>query len=462
MDIVGGYNLVRRLGVGSRSEVWLGHAAREPERTVAVKIFRAQVSSAEITSQMDALVRVDAPHLLRLLDVTMVQGRPALILQRMEPRGLLRRMGAARPLSAGEAVTVLAPLADAIATLHLSGVSHGAVGVGSVLFDDSGAPVLASFGSARVFADRPSPARIDSEPSVDADREAFRAMTITLLRSVGGPRAALLGEWVEQAEPALSGLAERLFELAPGEAIDLDGAMEGVVGHEPSAWSELRVAAVQRPTAVQRQHVAEEQVAEARVAAEDSVAGRALGLPEWIERAVAGSPLARLRERALPVLAKVRRPVWVAGGAGLAALVLAITLLAPGSSSGSAAPPSAQSSPPLRAIEGPEELPAALSAADPVAAAEALITRREECFEQLSSDCIDRVDQPGSAGWEADRAMVADLRAGEGEAPAAAHGPATLVQTLGDTAILTIDQGASIVLLVRSDGRWWLRDLMTG
>lgn len=456
MDIVGGYNLVRRLGVGSRSEVWLGHAAREPERTVAVKIFRAQVSSAEITSQMDALARADAPHLLRLLDVTMVQGRPALILPKLEPRGLLRRMGAARPLSAGEAVTVLAPLADAIATLHLSGVSHGAVGVGSVLFDDSGAPVLASFGSARVFADRPSPARIDSELSVDADREAFRAMTITLLRSVGGPRAALLGEWVEQAEPALAGLAERLFELAPGEAIDLDGAMEGVVGHEPSAWAELRVAAGQR------QHVAEEQVAEARVAAKDSVAGRALGLPEWIARAVAGSPLARLRERALPVLAKVRRPVWVAGGAGLAALVLAITLLAPGSSSGSAAPPSAQSSPPLRAIEGPEELPAALSAADPVAAAEALITRREECFEQLSSDCIDRVDQPGSAGWEADRAMVADLRAGAGEAPAAAHGPATLVQTLGDTAILTIDQGASIVLLVRSDGRWWLRDLMTG
>jgi len=457
MDVVGGYTLVRKLGVGSRSEVWLGHAAREQERSVAVKIFRAHVSSSEITRQLDALSRVSAPHLLRLLDVTMVDGRPAMILQRLEPRGLVRRMSAARPLSAGEAVTVLAPLADAVATLHLTGVSHGSVGVGSVLFDDSGAPVLASFGSARVFADRPSPARLDAEPSVLEDREALRGMTITLLRSVGGPRAALLSDWVERAEPALPGLAERLFDLAPGEAIDVDRPVEPVGGLDAAPWRDLRAAAATERPASDHEH-----------ASGDSVVGRSLGLPEWIERAIAESPLATLRERTLPALARVRRPVWVAGGAGLAALVLAISLLAPGSSSGSAAPSAptppapAPSSSERRETDVSGQLAAAVSATDPVAAAEALVAQRQECFDQLSMDCMELVDQPDSAGWEADRAMLTDLRAGEVEAPAPTGERATLVQTLGDSAILTLDQGAATVLLVRSDGRWWLRDVMIG
>ena len=107
------------------------------------------------------------------------------------------------------------------------------------------------------------------------------------------------------------------------------------------------------------------------------------------------------------------------------------------------------------------------SADDPVAAAQALLRERDRCLDELSLDCLDRVDQADSAVAEADRAELSRLRSGDGVDPSPRLGNAAivLVQRLGDSAILTAGETegpGTTVLLVRGDGRWWIRDLVSG
>jgi hypothetical protein len=455
MDVVGGFPLVRRLGAGARAEVWLGHSARERERTVAIKLYREHVTTAEITAELDALARADSPHLVRLLDVTTVDGRPAPILQRLDPRGLPARIATGRPLSRGEVVTILAPVAEALDGLHSAGVSHGSVGIGSILLDDRGAPVLACFGAARPFADAPSPARLDAEPSVLRDRDDLRRVAVGVAESIGGPAAAELAQWVRVEEPDPARLADQLYGFAPGAPVEFDP-----------------LAAAHEPTAPRLPRPSEEEAVAASATPSASETARVWALPAWIERAIEQSPLAGVRERLVPALARVRRPVWAAGGAGLAALVLAVSLLgtgsAPGTASATGAPsptgPDQQQRPVSTASAAPTDLPTEVAAEDPLVAAAALLDRRQLCFDDLSAECIDEVDQLDSAGWEADRAMIADLRAAQTSEPNArlAGAELTLVQRLGDSAIVAATKAGMTVLLVRTEGRWWIRDLMAG
>ena len=56
-------------------------------------------------------------------------------------------------LGPGETVTVLTPIAQALAYLHGQGFTHGDVSPGNVLFTAHGKPLLADLGVARMVAD---------------------------------------------------------------------------------------------------------------------------------------------------------------------------------------------------------------------------------------------------------------------------------------------------------------------
>ena len=65
-------------------------------------------------------------------------------------------------LGPGETVTVLTPIAQALAYLHGQGFTHGDVSPGNVLFTAHGKPLLADLGVARMAADAkavPTPER---------------------------------------------------------------------------------------------------------------------------------------------------------------------------------------------------------------------------------------------------------------------------------------------------------------
>jgi hypothetical protein len=190
-DVVGGYRLVRRLGVGDRCEVFLGIAPSgaddAEDHTVALKVFHPLVAPDRIAAEIDALSRLRHPHILRLIDVAVAPtGSPCLVLERVSAGSLSGLVRDGLPLSAGEAVTILAPLASAVDSMHAAGVVHGRLRLSAVLFRDDGAPVIVGFGDATLLESGLPPARLSGEEGVIRDRGDLVTLVAAVLARVEG------------------------------------------------------------------------------------------------------------------------------------------------------------------------------------------------------------------------------------------------------------------------------------
>ncbi len=173
--IIGGHRLLRRLGAGPTAEVWLGApAAAEDGERVALKLIRAGSGADRAAREAEALWRARGPHVVRLRDVVAIgSGTPFLILDAV-PHDLPAVL--ARGLDPGAAVTVLVPIAQALARLHELGVTHGGVRLAAVGLDRRGAPVLLGFGAAEI-----GPVTAAGRA---ADCAAFAALALVVLASI--------------------------------------------------------------------------------------------------------------------------------------------------------------------------------------------------------------------------------------------------------------------------------------
>lgn len=479
MDSLGGYRLVRRLGVGVSSDVWLGSDGSE---TVAVKVFRKDAERNRIDAEIEALGRASSRHLVRLEDLAMgPHGIPCLILQRLTQWSLGRVLAVSRP-SAGEAVTILAPLCLAVAELHRVGVAHGRVRGGSVLFDNAGAPVLASFGDAQLFGPMPEeessfsvpPAQLAHQPDVAKDVDDLAALSRCLVEPDGE-----IAQWIALAGPRepstfARDLADRLFQLAAPEPVRFDcGATR-----EPSPSVPLRIAG-----SAQSEPIAEtsstRNTVESHAAAlfhiQDGFADRVF---EWCGRALERSHVSDLMRRVKNALRPVRTPVWIMAGIVAAGVVAATALMPAGGHQEANRNPAPEPST-VPTISSPTAaFRADLTGDDPVAAAAALLEARAECFRVRSVLCLDSVDQRGAAAMESDAVQLRLLQDGgadSGAAPATAwladtSGTAwriAVVERLGDSALVSVSTdepdlpGASLsLLLIKLEEGWRIRDII--
>ena len=123
-------------------------AARMPVADRAIQGLPPRVSDGDIARELEALTRFTSEHMARLVDVgSRGTARRAWCWNAI--RGSLADLLRADDrLTAGEAVTILAPLAQLVAAAHSAGVAHGAFGRRRVLFSARGAPVLIGWGRA--------------------------------------------------------------------------------------------------------------------------------------------------------------------------------------------------------------------------------------------------------------------------------------------------------------------------
>ena len=515
METVGGYRLVRKLGAGERAQTYLGHAGtRAPsadDRIVAIKVYRQATDDASIDREIEALARVSSRHLLELKDLaTGPDGRPCLILPRLGSGTLGRLLAVRGTVAPGEAVSILVPLVQAVQELHRVGVAHGAVSPGSVLFDDRGGPVLARFGAVSLIGifpmdgDAPSltPAQLDADPRAIADRAGVQVLIETVLDRLepGSPVPSLdaIRQEFNGPPPGMARLSEfidLLFELAPALPIRFDEqSLESVaslpsIRPGPHPMSSIEVIAADGLSS--------------RAPAGTAVRpfGRVPSSARDVE-VVDTHPFALLRERTLALLAPVRMPVWIAGGAGIGALVVALTVIPAAHSdtaTGSLEPAPTTSSSALRqgalstptpsqsagattpgakttgakTTAKPEAVRSAIEGEDPLAAARALLAARVKCFAAKSAACFDSVDQAGSAVIEADRDLVRRLKSGATLPTEATLDGFTphLIQQLGDSAIIQLvaadgtaasTKNPAPLLLVRSETGWRIRDFALG
>lgn len=151
-----GFQSARLLGVGGSATVWLVHEERTGE-ALALKVF-AQAPSHEpdldcARRETAILGRLRHPHLLQLRDVLLTDQGPALLMEYAAGGSLHNLVSKRGRLGIRESVTLLAPIAQALAYLHFQGVRHGDVSPGNVLFTSEGKPLLADLGVGRLLGE---------------------------------------------------------------------------------------------------------------------------------------------------------------------------------------------------------------------------------------------------------------------------------------------------------------------
>jgi tRNA A-37 threonylcarbamoyl transferase component Bud32 len=138
------YDIVERQGGGGDVERWV---ARERGSGVLVTLeVLPELTDIEtrdrLRRQVAVLAGLDHPHLLCPRAVAAVGDGLALVREHVSGRCLSELLAARGKLTAGEAVTLAVPLADALAALHRRGLVHGRVDAQSVHVAAGGRPQL--------------------------------------------------------------------------------------------------------------------------------------------------------------------------------------------------------------------------------------------------------------------------------------------------------------------------------
>ncbi|MFC4555838.1 protein kinase domain-containing protein [Georgenia faecalis] len=140
---VPGHRLGAPVGFGANGAVWSARDAAGRDVVVSVLPLAPGEAGAAQLRRLAALRGLAHPHLARVVDVVgLDQRRCALVSERVPGPTLATVRAAGGGASPGELATLLASLADALASLHDRGVVHGDVSPANVVIAPGGVPVL--------------------------------------------------------------------------------------------------------------------------------------------------------------------------------------------------------------------------------------------------------------------------------------------------------------------------------
>jgi serine/threonine protein kinase len=487
-----GYRVVRKLGAGERAVVYLGHSlgSDDAEPSAALKVFGADVEDSSIAAEVAALSAARSAHVVRLVDVAAGTGEPrCLVLERLSGGSLSALLRERASVRAGEAVTILASVARGLEDLHRAGFAHGRVTLATVMFTETGRPVLIGLGHAVVAG----------EPSNASDYGQLGIIAQALLSRVDREgRAEAIDAMVEWLAMAHGGhipsrrageLEELVFAIAQPVPVRLRTRSRGSPGRPVPETPRGAHATT---------HI---DVAHATTLADGA---HATTLAEVVRAAIDGRPLrlvlGTLAERVRPR----RRLLWFSGALAAVLVALALTSLpsgradslGAGSARGSPVPTgssvgSAESSAPGSAPGSPDSSPVSSTGAsssgvsgssktsaaddDPVAATAALLVARTRCLAEASLACLEGTDQIGSALLDADQSTVARARGGTAKPAGSdyARYQASLIERTGNSALVGLTppstgSGATAspgnskpasVLVIKGEAGWRLREI---
>jgi serine/threonine protein kinase len=148
---LGPYEITAPLGAGGMGEVYQARDTRL-ERTVAIKILPAQLSSDPIRKQRfdreaKTISSLNHPHICVLHDVGSQDGIDYLVMECVEGETLAKRLEKG-PLPLEQVLKYGAQIADALDKAHRSGVAHRDLKPGNIMLTATGAKLL-DFGLAK-------------------------------------------------------------------------------------------------------------------------------------------------------------------------------------------------------------------------------------------------------------------------------------------------------------------------
>ncbi len=418
LDDIDGYRLRRPLGSGSVGTVWLARDLTSGRPVAIKRVPAASVPGAEAFRRDLALARgLGHRHAVRLLEVRQAGREWQLVCEYVGAGSLTDLLQRRGPLSTGELVTLLSPLAQALAAAHQRGLQHGHLGAGDVLLTADGRPQLADLGLRSTTGQHATPSD---------DLTAFGA----LARAAGGD-PAVFGDALFGGDGTT--LAKRLLALAEPQPIALG------FGRDTADPATPDPAAGSPGSARQGGPAAPIGSAQASAGSGDGSAGsgEAATGATGPRRGRGADPWGRVGSHAAPELLpehgvrRQRARLLI----GLAVSVIAVgTLLALGlnllrgggvSSAGTTpigtTPAASQTSPPALPSTEPSRVEPPGRAASRSASGErsvrawtatlaALDAQRALAFARLDPGVLDTVYQRGSRPWASDRALLASYR----------------------------------------------------
>ncbi|MEF3404871.1 hypothetical protein [Agromyces sp. CCNWLW203] len=479
-----GYRLLRRIASGERADVFLAAVDRtddEPAPLVVVRVYDASASGEAIALEIEAMSTDASGSLPALFDVaTLDDGRCALAVERLAGAPISRVIGERR-ISAGEAVTILAPITVAVGDLARRGFVHTRLSPGDVLLDGDGRPRLIGLGGLERLPAAPH----ERTPLLRAGHLALADLVAEVTAATEHPeRFAAVVELVQ------SRLATRPF--TPCEA-ELERALFGAADPAPIRGVDVAAPRAGRlPSRVTAPLEAGATIGRDEPGGASEAPARGairtmLDLAQWPaflagtgsagDRAElppsTGTPLG-VRNR-LAAAMRRRRPALIVGALmGGGALVLLLTLVPPETSdavSSSATGPAVAPAPATGEAVTPDAEPVATTAPpddpttgdDVVAAVQELLDRRAACFDELDLSCLETVVQPGSAAESDDVAAMAVARDGGDGPPAFATDGIAVAADMGSAVLVTVpyatgEREPASLLVMRGEAGWRLRE----
>src|SRR5882724_3232561 len=151
---LGPYEITAPLGAGGMGEVYRARDTRL-DRTVAIKILRAQLSSDPVRKQRfereaKTISSLNHPHICVLYDVGHQDGMDYLVMECVEGETLVQRLTRG-PLPLEQVLRFGMQIADALDKAHRSGVVHRDLKPGNIMLTATGAKLL-DFGLAKPAA----------------------------------------------------------------------------------------------------------------------------------------------------------------------------------------------------------------------------------------------------------------------------------------------------------------------
>lgn len=154
-SLIGRYKLIREIGRGGTSVVYLAEQQDDIRRTVAVKVMRVDpVESPEYVQRFKrearTIARLEHLHILKLYDYGSLDNDHLLYLVTPLMTGNLKdRLLTHGVFSLDEVITLLDKIGSALHFAHEKGVIHRDVNPRNILLDENDEPYLSDFGLAR-------------------------------------------------------------------------------------------------------------------------------------------------------------------------------------------------------------------------------------------------------------------------------------------------------------------------
>ena len=152
--VIGAYQAVERPGAGHHAApvgLWRGEDLRTIE-DVALTVLPADSLEAA-RSGTEQVRSLRHPHLLPVTDVVADDDRVAIVCPWPRAGRLSELVGRRGRLTPAETLTVLLPVAGALAAAHAQGIRHGGVCPEAIWFDATGRPLLGALAVGRIVAE---------------------------------------------------------------------------------------------------------------------------------------------------------------------------------------------------------------------------------------------------------------------------------------------------------------------